>query len=114
MWHCLKTLAEKGPEAYGIISNVVILGAPVSTDACEWEKVRLVVSGKVGLFVFDFFYRFKVINGWSTNDWVLGMLCTSQVCGTHRVNWRTLSDKRCLNIRLDKTISGHTGKIKYY
>ncbi|CBY11980.1 unnamed protein product [Oikopleura dioica] len=95
VWHCLKSLAEKGPDAYGIISNVVIFGAPVTTDATEWEKVRLVVSG-------------KVINGWSTNDWVLGMLCTSQVCGTHRVNWRTVSDKRCVNVRLDKTISGHT------
>ena len=73
-------------------------------------------SGLLLVARYDFcrviFYKAKVINGWSTNDWVLGMLCTSQVCGTHRVNWRTLSDKRCLNIRLDKTISGHTGMRK--
>jgi hypothetical protein len=51
IWHCLKSLAEKGPEAYGIISNVVIFGAPVTTDALEWEKVRLVVSGKVSSMI---------------------------------------------------------------
>jgi len=52
VWHCLKSLAEKGPDAYGIISNVVIFGAPVTTDATEWEKVRLVVSGKVDSLIF--------------------------------------------------------------
>lgn len=95
LWSCMKELKKCGSHGMGIISDVIILGAPISTKSCDWEEVRPIVSG-------------RLINGWTESDWVLGLLCHDTVAGTSRVNWMQQEDKRLVNIRLTGTISGHT------
>ena len=95
LWNCMKELKKSGNHGMGIISDVIILGAPISTKSCDWEEVRPIVSG-------------RLINGWTESDWVLGLLCHDTVAGTSRVSWNQQEDKRLVNIRLTGTISGHT------
>ena len=95
LWNCMKELKKSGSHGMGIISDVIILGAPISTKSCDWEEVRPIVSG-------------RLINGWTESDWVLGLLCHDNVAGTSRINWIDDDDKRLVNIRLTGTISGHT------
>ena len=95
VWSCMKELKKCGAHGMGIISDVIILGAPISTKSADWEEVRPIVSG-------------RLINGWTESDWVLGLLCHDTVAGTSRVSWMQQDDKRLVNIRLTGTISGHT------
>ncbi|KAF2639282.1 DUF726-domain-containing protein [Massarina eburnea CBS 473.64] len=59
IYSCLQTLAQR--HAFGLIENVVLLGAPCPSDAADWRKIRSVVSG-------------RVVNVFSTNDYILGFL----------------------------------------
>ena len=59
IFSCLKELARKG--AHGLIQSVYMFGSPVVANKDEFLKVRTVVSG-------------RFVNGYATNDWILGML----------------------------------------
>merc|ERR1719383_111268 len=50
---------SNGP--FGIVENVVILGAPLPGDAASWKHVTKVVAG-------------RVINGYCRSDWMLKFL----------------------------------------
>ncbi|KAJ4989306.1 membrane protein C6F6.13c 1 [Stagonosporopsis vannaccii] len=59
IYSCLQRLADR--KAFGLIENVVLLGAPCPSDAVDWRKMRSVVSG-------------RVVNVFSTQDYILGFL----------------------------------------
>ncbi|KAJ5964290.1 uncharacterized protein N7479_004166 [Penicillium vulpinum] len=70
IFSCLKELAEKG--AYGLIQNVYLFGSPVVANKDEYLKARSVVSG-------------RFVNGYATNDWILGYLFRATSGGIMRV-----------------------------
>ena len=61
IFFALEALAQRGAEGQGIVANAVLLGAACPNDAARWEAVRGTVAG-------------RLVNGFSTNDWVLGFL----------------------------------------
>lgn len=93
IFSCLQTLAKRN--AFGLIENVALLGAPTPSDAAEWRKIRSVVSG-------------RVVNVFSTNDSILAFLYRTSsiqlgvaglqpVLGAHGVQ----------NIDVSEVVSGH-------
>eukprot|EP00930_Biecheleria_cincta_P002522 TRINITY_DN103532_c0_g1_i1.p1 TRINITY_DN103532_c0_g1~~TRINITY_DN103532_c0_g1_i1.p1 ORF type:complete len:941 (+),score=173.59 TRINITY_DN103532_c0_g1_i1:145-2967(+) len=57
--YCLLELYEM--EEFHVVYDVVLLGAPVSTQEEDWRKVRAVTSG-------------RVVNGYLESDWILAFL----------------------------------------
>ena len=70
IFSCLKELADK--EAHGLIQNVYLFGSPVVGNKEEYLKARSVVSG-------------RFVNGYSSNDWILGYLFRATSGGIMRV-----------------------------
>ncbi|EED16692.1 DUF726 domain protein [Talaromyces stipitatus ATCC 10500] len=70
IFSCLKELAKKG--AYGLVQNVYMFGAPIVANKDEYLKVRSVVVG-------------RFVNGYSSNDWILGYLFRATSGGIMRV-----------------------------
>ncbi|EPE31484.1 alpha/beta-Hydrolase [Glarea lozoyensis ATCC 20868] len=56
---CLKSLSAR--RAFGIVENVVLIGAPVPLNRQNWQEMRAVVSG-------------KLVNVHSENDYILAFL----------------------------------------
>ena len=67
---CLRELAAKG--AIGIVQNVYTFGTPVIANKEEWTRARTVVAG-------------RFVNGYATNDWILGYLFRATGGGIKRV-----------------------------
>lgn len=65
IFHCLEALAGRGEEGLGIVENAVLLGLPFGRASERWEMARGVVAG-------------RLINGYSTRDWVLQFLFRSK------------------------------------
>lgn len=59
IYSCLQKLAER--RAFGLIENVVLVGAPCPSDVADWRRIRSVVSG-------------RVVNVFSKQDYILGFL----------------------------------------
>lgn len=59
IFSCLKELANRG--ALGLIQNVYLFGTPIVANRDDYIKARTVVSG-------------RFVNGYATNDWILGYL----------------------------------------
>jgi hypothetical protein len=59
IYSCLARLAER--RAFGLVENVVLLGAACPSDTADWRAIRSVVSG-------------RVVNVFSTKDMILGFL----------------------------------------
>ena len=59
IFSCLRELANKG--AFGLIQNVYLFGSPIVAKKDEYLRARTVVSG-------------RFVNGYASNDWILGML----------------------------------------
>ncbi len=57
IFSCLRELANKG--AVGLVQNVYMFGSPVVAKKDEYTRARGVVAG-------------KFVNGYATNDWILG------------------------------------------
>ncbi|RMJ22280.1 DUF726 domain protein [Aspergillus sp. HF37] len=70
IFSCLKELAEKG--AHGLVQNVYLFGSPVVGNKEEYLKARSVVSN-------------RFVNGYSSNDWILGYLFRATSGGIMRV-----------------------------
>jgi hypothetical protein len=62
IYACLLELAEQ--HAFGLVESVVLMGAPVPSDSNEWTMIRSVVAA-------------RVVNVYSTEDYVLGYLYRS-------------------------------------
>lgn len=67
---CLRELADRG--AHGLVQNVYMFGSPIVASKDEYLKSRSVVSG-------------RFVNGYSSNDWILGYLFRATSGGIMRV-----------------------------
>ncbi|KAH8591339.1 hypothetical protein B0O99DRAFT_690700 [Bisporella sp. PMI_857] len=70
IFSCLKELARKG--AYGLVQNVYLFGSPIVAKKDEYLRARAVVAG-------------RFVNGYATNDWILGYLFRLTSGGISRV-----------------------------
>lgn len=70
IFSCLKELAEKG--AHGLVQNVYLFGSPIVGNKDEYLRARSAVSG-------------RFVNGYSSNDWILGYLFRATSGGIMRV-----------------------------
>ncbi|KAB8261902.1 hypothetical protein BDV32DRAFT_120736 [Aspergillus pseudonomiae] len=70
IFSCLKELADRG--AHGLVQNVYLFGSPIVANKDEYLKARGVVSG-------------RFVNGYSSNDWILGYLFRATSGGIMRV-----------------------------
>lgn len=59
IYTCLQKLAKR--KAFGLVENVVLMGAPTPSDTSDWRVLRSVVSG-------------RLVNVYSENDYVLGFM----------------------------------------
>ena len=67
----LRELANKG--AYGLVQNVYLFGSPIVANKDEYLRVRAVISG-------------RFVNGYASNDWILGYLFRATSGGIMRVS----------------------------
>jgi len=91
---CLQQLAKR--RAFGLVENVVLLGAPTPSSSAEWRRIRSVVTG-------------RVVNAYSTRDYVLAFLYRTNsvqfgVAGLHPI----LNVKGIENIDISDLVEGHT------
>ncbi|KAI9680032.1 MAG: hypothetical protein M1817_005048 [Caeruleum heppii] len=70
IFSCLKELASKA--AFGVVQNVYLFGAPIVAKKDEYLRARAIVSG-------------RFVNGYATNDWILGYLFRATSGGIMRV-----------------------------
>ncbi len=70
IFSCLKELAARG--AYGIVQNVYLFGSPIVAKKDEYLRARSIVSG-------------RFVNGYASNDWILGYLFRATSGGIMRV-----------------------------
>jgi Protein of unknown function (DUF726) len=70
IFSCLKELAARG--AYGIVQNVYLFGSPIVAKKDEYLRARSVISG-------------RFVNGYASNDWILGYLFRATSGGIMRV-----------------------------
>lgn len=96
IFFCLLELARV--KAYGLIENVVLFGTPVSGTKKEWKECTTVVSG-------------RFVNGYATNDWLLGFLFRTSTAGLGNIaGLRPLlhiEGNRVQNVDCTDLISGH-------
>lgn len=104
IFHCLEALAGRGEEGLGIVENAVLLGLPFGRASERWEMARGVVAG-------------RLINGYSTRDWVLQFLFRSKawelgLAGVGPVvlgkgEGRGGGGERVENVDLTEMVTGH-------
>ena len=71
IFSCLKELAGRG--ALGLVQNVYLFGSPIVQKKDDYLRARSVVSG-------------RFVNGYATNDWILGYLFRATSGGIMRVS----------------------------
>ncbi|KAI1328492.1 DUF726-domain-containing protein [Xylariaceae sp. FL0255] len=91
---CLQQLAQR--KAFGIVENVILLGAPTPSNSSAWRQMRSVVSG-------------RLVNAYSTKDYILGFLYRSSsiqlgVAGLHPIK----DVKGVENVDVSDIVEGHT------
>lgn len=90
---CLKELARRG--AAGLVQNVYMFGSPVVVKKDEWIKARSVVSG-------------RFVNGYATNDWILGYLFRATQGGILRVSGlASVNIPGIENVNVTEEVPGH-------
>ncbi|KAI9257662.1 hypothetical protein BY458DRAFT_294428 [Sporodiniella umbellata] len=96
IFYCLLELARM--KAFGLVENVVLLGTPVSASKSQWKECTTVVSG-------------RFVNGYATNDWLLGFLFRTSTAGLGNIaGLRPLSHiegDRVQNMDCTDLITGH-------
>jgi hypothetical protein len=94
IFYCLRELADKG--AFGLVQNVYLFGSPIVAKKDEYLKARTVVSG-------------RFVNGYSTNDWILGYLFRATNGGISRVAGLAAVDgiPGLENFDLTESVNGH-------
>lgn len=90
----LRELANRG--AHGLIQNVYLFGSPIVANKDEYLRARTVVSG-------------RFVNGYASNDWILGYLFRATSGGIMRVaGLAPVEDIPGLeNIDVTKLVNGH-------
>ena len=70
IFSCLTELSSRG--AYGLVQNVYLFGSPLVASKDEYLRARSVISG-------------RFVNGYASNDWILGYLFRATSGGIGRV-----------------------------
>ena len=73
IFSCLKELANKG--AYGLVQNVYLFGSPIVAKKEDYLRARAVISG-------------RFVNGYATNDWILGKCSSQPSPSRHLISFR--------------------------
>lgn len=91
---CLRELANKG--AFGLVQNVYLFGSPIVANRDEYLRARTVISG-------------RFVNGYASNDWILGYLFRATSGGIMRVAGLAPVENipGLENIDVTKLVNGH-------
>ncbi|KAI5856568.1 hypothetical protein BZA05DRAFT_388994 [Tricharina praecox] len=92
VYSCLRSLAERG--AYGMVENVVLMGAPVPATVAEWRELRSVVAG-------------RVVNVYSKQDYVLAFLYRTSSVQLGVGGLQEIQLEGVENVDEGKLVSGH-------
>ena len=94
IFSCLRELARKG--AYGLVQNVYLFGSPIVAKHEEYLKASSVVAG-------------RFVNGYATNDWILGYLFRLTKGGISRVAGLAAVEKidGVENLNVTDLVPGH-------
>lgn len=95
---CLEELAKHGDAGIGIVERVVLLGTPQNLDKTRWESVRKVVAG-------------RFVNGFSTNDWVLGVVYRANFLSQGLAGLQAVDVHGIENVDLSDMVDGHTSYL---
>ena len=90
---CLQRLAER--KAFGLVESVVLMGTPAASTTADWRRIRSVVSG-------------RVVNVFSTNDYILGFLHRSHSMGAGIAGLQEISVRGVENLDVNDVCRGHT------
>lgn len=94
IYTCLQKLAER--KAFGLVESVVLIGAPAPSTGAEWRSIRSVVSG-------------RVINVYSTNDYILAFLYRSSSIQYGVAGLQAIAGvKGVENVDVSDLVTGHT------
>lgn len=94
IYSCLLELAERN--AFGLVENVVLMGAPVPSDSEPWTRIRSVVAG-------------RVLNVFSTEDYILGFLYRASSAQFNVAGLKKVENvNEVENFDASKLVSGHT------
>ncbi|KAF2025232.1 DUF726-domain-containing protein [Setomelanomma holmii] len=93
IFSCLKELAARG--AFGLVQNVYMFGTPVVAKNDEYIKARSIVPG-------------RFVNGYATNDWILGYLFRATSGGVMRVaGLAQVQVPTIENVNVTELVPGH-------
>ncbi|CAO3609512.1 unnamed protein product [Mucor hiemalis] len=96
IFFCLLELARV--KAFGLVENVALFGTPVSASKAQWAECTTIVSG-------------RFVNGYATNDWLLGFLFRTSTAGLGNIaGLRPLSHiegNRVQNLDCTDLVTGH-------
>lgn len=93
IFSCLKELAKRG--AYGIVQNVYLYGSPMVVSKEDYIRARSIVPG-------------RFVNGYATNDWILGYLFRATSGGIMRVaGLAPIEIAGIENINVTEDVPGH-------
>ncbi|KAG0604976.1 hypothetical protein M758_9G023400 [Ceratodon purpureus] len=98
IFSCLEELVKQGNEG-GIIECVVLLGAPLILNKARWEKVRQVVAG-------------RFINGYSTNDWMLGVVYRANFLSQGLAGLQAVDVPGIENVDVTDIVKGHSSYLE--
>lgn len=107
IYSCLLALAQR--KAFGLIDSVVVMGAPMPSDAADWRTLRSVVSGRfVNVFsendyILAFLYR--------TSSAQLGIAGVQAIEGIHGIESVNVSDMVSGHLRYQHMIGPILSKI---
>ncbi|KAF2875025.1 hypothetical protein BDV95DRAFT_485654 [Massariosphaeria phaeospora] len=93
IFSCIKELANRG--AFGIVQNVYMFGTPVISKNDDYIRARAIIPG-------------RFVNGYATNDWILGYLFRATGGGLARVaGLATVDVPGVENYNVTELVPGH-------
>ncbi|KAH8906257.1 DUF726-domain-containing protein [Coniochaeta sp. PMI_546] len=93
IYSCLRTLAER--RAFGLVEDVVFIGAPIPSNRNHWQMMRSVVSG-------------KMFNVYSENDYILAFLYRTTSMQLGIAGLQEIQDIEGVeNLNLTEEVQGH-------
>ncbi|KAM0720068.1 hypothetical protein Q7P37_004204 [Cladosporium fusiforme] len=94
IYTCMQKLAER--KAFGLVETVILMGAPAPSTSAEWRAMRTVASG-------------RVINVYSTNDYILAFLYRSSSIQYGVAGLQAIAGvKGVENVDVSDLVTGHT------
>lgn len=93
IYSCLRALAER--KAFGLIDSVVVMGAPMPSDAADWMMMRSVVMG-------------RLVNVYSEKDYILGFLYRTSSIQFGVAGLQAVDDVEGVeNVDVSQSVTGH-------